>query len=145
MYQFENAAVGPPVYMANPNNTGIPEAKFIDENVAAQFSVKKSEECHRDSASASDTEEPKFAIEFLLVPQLREQEFILSNDSTAYFHVSRMNLRRRSSFLLCIHLVCHDDRVTASSVVLDHSGACNGVQDESTSTAKKEVRKLPCT
>ena len=28
--QFAKAAVGPPVYITNPNRTGIPDAKFMD-------------------------------------------------------------------------------------------------------------------
>lgn len=38
MVQFANAALGPPVYMAKPNNTGRPETKFIVMYVADQFS-----------------------------------------------------------------------------------------------------------
>jgi hypothetical protein len=28
--QFENAAVGPPVYMTKPKRTGMPDTKFMD-------------------------------------------------------------------------------------------------------------------
>jgi hypothetical protein len=38
-YQFEKAAVGPPVVIANANSTGMPDIKFIELKVAAQFSV----------------------------------------------------------------------------------------------------------
>ena len=45
--QLAKAGCGPPVYMAHPNKTGMPEMKFIDEKVAAQLS--KSPRCLKNS------------------------------------------------------------------------------------------------
>ena len=39
MVQLAKADSGPPVYIIQPNRTGMPDMKFIDENVAAQFSA----------------------------------------------------------------------------------------------------------
>lgn len=38
MVQLAKAACGPPLYMAKPKSTGMPETKFMVVKVAAQFS-----------------------------------------------------------------------------------------------------------
>jgi len=55
MVQFANAAAGPPVYIANPNRTGIPETKFIYSILSASFlgrqeisGVKSNFQFHRE-------------------------------------------------------------------------------------------------